>query len=151
MSILDNVRLRRTPFTNHVEFISVNKKGMVINKRILTEDEIYEYLVELIKYVNDKGVDTLTNAETGEVWTFGAAGKTAQKGGQDMKAIIQSLSPAVCERIANGEQSIIVAKTAPKEVPFKVYIYQTKKHWIYKLLPWLKKDKQRKEYLSDVR
>ena len=71
MSILDNVRLRRTPFTNQVEFISMNKKGMVVNKRILTENEIYEYLVELIKYVNDKGVDTLTNAETGEVWTFG--------------------------------------------------------------------------------
>ena len=48
-----------------------------------------------------------------------------------MKAIIQSLSPVVCERIANGEQSIIVAKTAPKEVPFKDYVYCTKKGKIF--------------------
>ena len=48
-----------------------------------------------------------------------------------MNAIIQSLSPAVCERIANGEQSIIVAKTAPKEVPFKDYMYCTKQGKIF--------------------
>ena len=44
-----------------------------------------------------------------------------------MKSVIKSLHPEVCERIASGEQTIIVAKSAPKEVPFKGYIYQTKK------------------------
>lgn len=43
-----------------------------------------------------------------------------------MKSVIKSLRPEVCMRIANGEQSIITAKSAPKEVPFKVYMYQTK-------------------------
>ena len=43
-----------------------------------------------------------------------------------MKAIIQCYTPQECERIANGEQTVKVCKTAPKEVPFKVYIYQTK-------------------------
>lgn len=43
-----------------------------------------------------------------------------------MKSVIKSLRPEVCMRIANGEQSIIVAKSAPKEVPFKAYMYQTK-------------------------
>ena len=56
-----------------------------------------------------------------------------------MKAILMSIQPKWCELIANGTKTIEVRKTAPKEVPFKVYIYQTKKHWIYKLLPWLAK------------
>ena len=43
-----------------------------------------------------------------------------------MKSVIKSLHPEVCERIASGEQTIIVAKSAPKEVPFKAYIYETK-------------------------
>lgn len=43
-----------------------------------------------------------------------------------MKSVIKSLRPEVCMRIANGEQSIITAKFAPKEVPFKVYMYQTR-------------------------
>lgn len=56
-----------------------------------------------------------------------------------MKAILMSIRPKWCELIANGAKTIEVRKTAPKEVPFKVYIYQTKKRWIYKLLPWLEK------------
>lgn len=47
-----------------------------------------------------------------------------------MKSVIKSLRPEVCMRIANGEQSIIVAKSAPKEVPFKAYIYETKAGFI---------------------
>ena len=43
-----------------------------------------------------------------------------------MKAIIQCYTPEECERIANGEQTVKVCKTAPKDTPFKVYIYQTK-------------------------
>lgn len=42
-----------------------------------------------------------------------------------MRAIIQSYTPQECERIINGQQTIKVCKTAPKETPFKVYIYCT--------------------------
>lgn len=40
-----------------------------------------------------------------------------------MKAIIQSYTPQECERIINGRQTIKVCKNAPKDTPFKVYIY----------------------------
>lgn len=43
-----------------------------------------------------------------------------------MKAVILSLRPQWCEKIFNGEKTIEVRKTAPKEVPFKVYMYETK-------------------------
>lgn len=42
-----------------------------------------------------------------------------------MKAIIQAYSPEEVERIARGEQIVKVCKTAPKEVPFRVYMYET--------------------------
>ena len=41
-----------------------------------------------------------------------------------MKAIIQCYTPKEIERIARGEQTIKVCKTAPKETPFKVYMYK---------------------------
>ena len=43
-----------------------------------------------------------------------------------MKAIIQAYSPKELERIARGEQTVKVCKTAPKDTPFKVYMYCTK-------------------------
>lgn len=43
-----------------------------------------------------------------------------------MKAIIQAYSPKEVERIARGEQTVKVCKTAPKDTPFKVYMYCTK-------------------------
>lgn len=43
-----------------------------------------------------------------------------------MKAIIQAYSPEEAERIARGEQTVKVCKTAPKDTPFKVYMYCTK-------------------------
>lgn len=43
-----------------------------------------------------------------------------------MKSIIASVSPYLCKKIANGDCKILVKKSAPKEVPFKVYIYCTK-------------------------
>ena len=42
-----------------------------------------------------------------------------------MKAIIQAYSPEELERIVRGEQTIKVCKTAPKDTPFKVYMYCT--------------------------
>lgn len=42
-----------------------------------------------------------------------------------MKAIILACSPAECEKIANGDMSILVRKVVPNEsnLPIKVYIY----------------------------
>ena len=48
-----------------------------------------------------------------------------------MKAVIKSLSPRICEKVANGDCTILVSKTVPKcKEPFKCYIYATKaKKW----------------------
>lgn len=44
-----------------------------------------------------------------------------------MKAIMRSLSPKDCNRIAHGEKTIDVVKVKPKlKPPFKVYMYCTK-------------------------
>lgn len=43
-----------------------------------------------------------------------------------MKSVLISIQPKWVEKIANGEKTIEVRKTAPQEVPFKAYIYCTK-------------------------
>ena len=43
-----------------------------------------------------------------------------------MKSVLISIRPQWCEKIASGEKTIEVRKTAPKETPFKAYIYETK-------------------------
>lgn len=43
-----------------------------------------------------------------------------------MKSVLISIKPQWCEKICNGEKTIEVRKSAPKEVPFKAYIYETK-------------------------
>ena len=40
-----------------------------------------------------------------------------------MKSVLIAIRPQWAEKIANGEKTIEVRKTAPKEVPFKAYIY----------------------------
>ena len=42
-----------------------------------------------------------------------------------MKAVLISIHPKWCELIASGKKTIEVRKSAPKEVPFKAYIYMT--------------------------
>lgn len=42
-----------------------------------------------------------------------------------MKSVLISTRPKWCEKIASGKKIIEVRKTAPKEVPFKAYIYET--------------------------
>lgn len=51
-----------------------------------------------------------------------------------MKAIMKSVSPRICEKVENGDCTILVSKTVPKcEVPFKCYIYCTSaKPYLYK-------------------
>ena len=52
-----------------------------------------------------------------------------------MKAILMSIQPKWCELIASGDKTVEVRKTKPKlEIPFKVYIYQTKMKWLFTLL-----------------
>ena len=53
-----------------------------------------------------------------------------------MKAIVLSVRPQWCEKIASGEKTIEVRKSAPKEVPFKAYVYVTKdKPYLYGDMP----------------
>lgn len=52
-----------------------------------------------------------------------------------MKAVMLSIQPRWCEKIAVQEKSLEVRKTKPSiQTPFKCYIYQTKRNWVYKLL-----------------
>ena len=56
-----------------------------------------------------------------------------------MKSVLISIQPKWCELIASGEKTLEVRKTRPKaKIPFRCYIYQTKKKWLYKLLAPLK-------------
>lgn len=49
-----------------------------------------------------------------------------------MKSILMSIQPKWCELIASGKKTVEVRKTRPNlDTPFKVYIYQTKKTWVY--------------------
>ena len=54
-----------------------------------------------------------------------------------MKSVLISIKPKWVEKIASGEKTIEVRKTAPKEVPFKAYIYCTKGkdgyEWLYRV------------------
>ena len=51
-----------------------------------------------------------------------------------MKSVLISIRPEWIEKIASGEKTIEVRKTAPKEVPFKAYIYCTKdKPYLYRI------------------
>lgn len=54
-----------------------------------------------------------------------------------MKKILISIRPKWVEKIASGEKTIEVRKSAPKEVPFKAYIYCTKGkdgyEWLYRV------------------
>lgn len=43
-----------------------------------------------------------------------------------MKSVMLSIRPEWCEKIASGQKTIEVRKSAPKEVPFKAYIYCSK-------------------------
>lgn len=49
-----------------------------------------------------------------------------------MKSVLISIQPKWVEKIASGEKTIEVRKTAPQEVPFKAYIYATRPKKFYK-------------------
>lgn len=51
-----------------------------------------------------------------------------------IKAVLISNQPKWCELIASGKKTIEVRKTRPTlETPFKCYIYQTKRTWVYNI------------------
>lgn len=53
-----------------------------------------------------------------------------------MKSVLISIRPQWVEKIVSGKKTIEVRKTAPKEVPFKAYIYVTKdKPYLYGDMP----------------
>ena len=54
-----------------------------------------------------------------------------------MKSVMLSIQPKWVEKIVKGEKTIEVRKTAPKEVPFKAYIYETKGATE---MPWVDED-----------
>ena len=43
-----------------------------------------------------------------------------------MKSVLIAIRPQLVEKIASGEKTIEVRKTAPQEVPFKAYIYESR-------------------------
>ena len=47
-----------------------------------------------------------------------------------MKSVLIAIRPQWVEKIASGEKTIEVRKTAPQEVPFKCYIYETKGQYV---------------------
>lgn len=52
-----------------------------------------------------------------------------------MKAVLISIQPQWCEKIAVRDKLLEVRKTRPNiQTPFKCYIYQTKRKWWYKTL-----------------
>ncbi len=51
-----------------------------------------------------------------------------------MKSVLISIRPKWVEKIASGEKTIEVRKTAPKEEPFKAYIYCTKANKKYQTI-----------------
>ena len=43
-----------------------------------------------------------------------------------MKSVLISIRPQLVEKISSGQKTIEVRKTAPQEVPFKAYIYESR-------------------------
>lgn len=54
-----------------------------------------------------------------------------------MKSVLISIRPQWVEKITSGEKTIEVRKTAPQEVPFKCYIYETQGRTE---TPWIDED-----------
>lgn len=54
-----------------------------------------------------------------------------------MKSVLIAIRPQWVEKIASGQKTIEVRKTAPQEVPFKAYIYETQGRTE---TPWIDED-----------
>lgn len=69
------------------------------------------------------------------------------------KAVLISVRPEWCEKIASGRKTIEVRKSRPKiEMPFKVYIYETKqfhKNTPYSFKTWNRRGKVIGEFVCN--
>ena len=58
-----------------------------------------------------------------------------------MKAVLISIQPQWCEKIAARRKTMELRKSKPNiPVPFKCYIYQTRYKWVFKILRAMKLD-----------
>ena len=57
---------------------------------------------------------------------LGEQNRRTIKGVRMMKSVLIAIRPQWVEKIASGQKTIEVRKTAPKEVPFKAYIYESR-------------------------
>lgn len=67
-----------------------------------------------------------------------------------MKSVLISIRPKWVEKIASGKKTIEVRKTAPKEVPFKAYIYETKESKMRYLNDRFKSFLKNKSHYTDM-
>ena len=68
---LNNIHLWKTPLTGRIVIGSVNSGNEVTAQRTLEENEILGILTDLIDYMHDKGINTITNTKMGETYLFG--------------------------------------------------------------------------------
>ena len=71
MENLNNIHLWKTPFTEKIEFVSVNSKNIIASRRNVDENEILGILTDIIDYMHNRGINTITNTKTGEIYLFG--------------------------------------------------------------------------------
>lgn len=71
MANLNNIHLWKTPFTEKIEFVSVNSKNIIASRRNVDENEILGILTDIIDYMHNRGINTITNTKTGEIYLFG--------------------------------------------------------------------------------
>lgn len=70
MANLNNIHLWKTPFTEKIEFVSVNSKNIIASRRNVDENEILGILTNIIDYMHNRGINTITNTKTGEIYLF---------------------------------------------------------------------------------
>lgn len=81
MENLNNVHLWKTPLTGRIVIGSVDSKKIVTAQRTLEENEIMNVLTDLIDYMQEKGINTITNTKTGETYLFGKEPVKEKKNG----------------------------------------------------------------------
>lgn len=87
-----------------------------------------KWIAELEKCPKRSLIMTYNESDISEEFIKNLANKEVK----EMGSVLMSIQPKWCELIASGKKTVEVRKTRPKiETPFKCYIYQTKKTWLY--------------------
>lgn len=71
MTDLTEVKIWKTPLTRRIVIGYVTSKNLVTAQRTLEENEILSVLTDIIDYMQEKGINTITNTKTGETYLFG--------------------------------------------------------------------------------